>query len=96
MGIDSPHGSGPQRTGADGRVPVDADGDRLPDGEWVESQREGANAMGAGLQFGVVLCLFAFAGLKLDGVLGTKPWMLVAGVLIGFLGGTISLLKKFK
>ena len=52
--------------------------------------------MGAGLQFGAVICLFAFAGLKLDGVLDTKPLMLVVGVLIGFTGGTISLLKTFK
>lgn len=96
MGSDSPHGSGPHSTGADGRVPVDADGDRLPDGAWVASQKEGANAMGAGLQFGAVICVFAFAGLKLDGVLDTKPLMLVLGVLIGFTGGTISLLKTFK
>lgn len=96
MGSASPRGSGPRRAEADGRVPVDADGDRLPDGEWVASQKEGANAMGAGLQFGAVLCLFAFVGLKLDGIFDTKPLMLVAGVLIGFTGGTISLLKKFK
>lgn len=96
MGSDSPRGSRSQRAGADGRVPVDADGDRLPDGEWVASQKEGANAMGAGLQFGAVICLFAFAGLKLDGVLDTKPLMLVVGVLLGFTGGTISLLKTFK
>lgn len=96
MGSDSPQGSRSHRDGADGRVPVDADGGRLPDGEWVASQKEGANAMGAGLQFGAVICLFAFAGLKLDGVLDTKPLMLVVGVLIGFTGGTISLLKTFK
>ena len=47
MGSDSPR-VGSQRAGADGRVPVDADGDRLPNGEWVASQKEGANAMGAG------------------------------------------------
>ncbi|MEE2940379.1 MAG: AtpZ/AtpI family protein [Planctomycetota bacterium] len=96
MGSDSPHGSGPQRAGADGRVPVDADGDRLPDGEWVASQREGASAMAAGLQFGAAICVFAFIGLKLDDALGTKPVLLAAGVLIGFTGGTISVLKKFK
>lgn len=77
-------------------VPLDADGDRLPDGAWVKSQRKQANAMGAGLQFGLTICLFAFVGLKLDEHFDSKPWIMVAGVIIGFVGGTISLLKKFK
>lgn len=77
-------------------VPMDADGDRLPDSVWVKGQRKQANAAGVGLQFGLTICLFAYIGLKLDQKFDTSPWILVAGVLLGFVGGTISLLKKFK
>lgn len=94
MGQDSPHGSPPASKPSS--PPLDGDGDGLPDGEWVEAQRKNANAMGAGLQFGVVICLFAFVGLKADERFDTGPWLLVVGVLVGFVGGTVSLLKKFK
>ena len=84
------------RSEDDTPVPMDADGDRLPDGAWVKGQRKQANAAGVGLQFGLTICLFAYVGLKLDQKFDTSPWILVAGVLLGFVGGTISLLKKFK
>lgn len=75
--------------------PLDADGDGLPDGEWVASQRKDANAMGVGLQFGLVVGVFAFAGLKADEHFGTSPWLLLASVALAFVGSTISLLKRF-
>ena len=79
-----------------GSVPVDADGNGLPDADWVRSQRKQANAAGAGLQFGLAIVIFALLGNWADGRFGTKPWLLVLGVALGFLGGTISLVKKFK
>ena len=63
--------------------------------EWVEEQRAGASAAGAGLQFGLTICIFALLGHWLDGKFGTGPWLLVVGVLLAFAGGTVSLLKKF-
>ncbi len=75
---------------------MDADGDRLPDAAWVASQRKTANAAGVGLQFGGAIVLFALLGMWADSKLDTSPWLLLLGVAVGFGGGTISLLKKFK
>lgn len=67
----------------------------VPGAEWVGEQREVGKAAGAGLQFGLTICIFAVAGLWLDGRFGTDPWLLVAGVLLSFFGGTVSLIKKY-
>jgi F0F1-type ATP synthase assembly protein I len=48
---------------------------------------------GIGIQFVVVVVVFAFAGRWLDGKLGTTPWLLVVGVLLGSLGATIALIR---
>ncbi len=85
--------SGPDQAGdptkSEGSVP------NLPGAEWVGEQREVGKAAGAGLQFGLTICVFAVAGLWLDGRLGTDPWLLVTGVLLSFFGGTVSLIKKY-
>jgi F0F1-type ATP synthase assembly protein I len=76
----------------------DASSTRTPrpgSAQWVEEQRKSASAAGAGLQFGLTICVFALLGNWLDGKFGTGPWLLVAGVLLAFAGGTVSLLKKF-
>ena len=78
-----------------GSTPIDGDGDGLPDGAWVAEQRKSANAAGVGLQFGLTICLFALLGMWADGKLDTKPWLMVAGVVLAFIGGTISMLRKF-
>lgn len=43
-----------------------------------------ARLAGIGIQFGVVLVAFLFAGKWLDDRLGTEPWLLMAGVFVGF------------
>ena len=43
-----------------------------------------AQLAGIGLQFGFVLVVFLFAGKWLDDRLGTEPWLLMAGVFVGF------------
>lgn len=43
-----------------------------------------ARLAGIGLQFGIVLVAFLFAGRWLDGKLGTAPWLMLAGVFVGF------------
>ncbi len=52
-----------------------------------------AGALGAGLTFAVTVALFALGGLWLDGRLGSKPWCVLAGTLLGIVGGTIHLLR---
>ncbi len=39
--------------------------------------------MGVGLQFAGSILLFLFAGMWLDGKLGTDPWLLITGVFVG-------------
>ncbi len=48
---------------------------------------------GLGFQFAAVLALFALAGWWLDGKLGTQPWLLVLGCLLGAVGATIALVR---
>lgn len=65
-----------------------------PDADWVREQRSSLRYAGVGIQFGLTITLFALLGRWLDGRFGTTPWLLLVGVLIGFGGGTYSLLKK--
>jgi len=58
------------------------------------AMREYSRYGSVGLQFGVVLALFALAGHWLDERLGSSPIFLVLGVLVGFGGGLISLIRK--
>lgn len=43
-----------------------------------------AQLAGIGIQFAVVLVAFLFLGKWLDDRLGTEPWLLMAGVFVGF------------
>ena len=48
---------------------------------------------GAGVEFAVAVGLGAAAGYGLDKWLGTAPWLLVAGVFVGFAAGLFVLIK---
>jgi F0F1-type ATP synthase assembly protein I len=48
---------------------------------------------GLGVQFAVTLVLFAWAGIWLDGRLGTAPWFLIAGVFLGGTGAFLAILR---
>jgi F0F1-type ATP synthase assembly protein I len=50
--------------------------------------------MGVGLQFAASIALFLFGGRWLDGRLGTAPWLMVAGVLLGGAAGFYSIYSK--
>lgn len=49
---------------------------------------------GHGIQFAIIIGLFAFGGIKLDDWLGTEPWMLLTLLFLGFVGATVSLVKQ--
>lgn len=48
---------------------------------------------GLGTQFGAAIIVFSLVGNWLDVRLGTRPLLLVLGVLLGFSGGTISIVR---
>lgn len=65
----------------------------------MSDEREGAmrdltRYSGLGVQFAAVVGLFALAGRWLDGRLDTSPWLLLAGVFLGFGLGLYSMIKK--
>lgn len=39
--------------------------------------------IGAGIELAVAVVLFMWAGFKLDGWLGTRPWLALVGALLG-------------
>ena len=53
-----------------------------------------AGLAGVGIQFAVTLILFLFLGQWLDKRLGTTPWLLIVGVLVGASAGFYSLYRK--
>ncbi|MEO6594999.1 MAG: AtpZ/AtpI family protein [Planctomycetota bacterium] len=49
--------------------------------------------LGAGMTLAVVVGMFAYGGLWLDDRLGSRPWFLLLGVLLGIVGGILHLLR---
>ena len=56
----------------------------------------GSEFAGVGLQFGITIVLFAFAGIWLDKKLGTSPWLLLVLVFGGAGLGFWSMVRKLK
>jgi ATP synthase protein I len=53
-----------------------------------------AEFAGVGLQFAGAILLFLFLGRWLDGRLGTEPWLLLTGVLVGAVAGFYSMYRQ--
>jgi hypothetical protein len=70
------------------------DRDDPPGGTLQAGANEWGGYAGYGLQFATIIGLFALAGWKLDAWLGTEPWLLLLLLLLGFIGGTVSLVKQ--
>ena len=58
------------------------------------ASRSAAEVMGAGLQFAGAILIFLFLGRWLDERFRTEPWLLLGGVLVGSVGGFISLYRQ--
>ncbi len=56
--------------------------------------RELGRFAGLGLQFAMTMAVLGALGWWLDSVLGTLPWLLVAGVLIGAAGGFVKIVRS--
>ena len=67
---------------------ADARGERKEDGE--------GKMAGLGVQFVVTILVFLFIGQWLDRKLGTTPWLLLAGVLLGAALGFWMMLRVAK
>jgi F0F1-type ATP synthase assembly protein I len=63
-----------------------------------EGKRSGASqageVLGVGMQFAGSILLFLFAGRWLDGRLGTEPWLMIVGVMIGAAAGFFSMYRQ--
>lgn len=55
---------------------------------------EAARVAGVGLQFAASIVLFLLAGQWLDARLGTEPWLLITGVMVGAAAGFFSLYRQ--
>ena len=55
---------------------------------------QAGEVLGVGLQFALSILLFLFAGRWLDSKLGTEPWLLLAGVMVGAAAGFYSLYRQ--
>jgi F0F1-type ATP synthase assembly protein I len=58
------------------------------------AKNQTAEVAGVGLQFAAAIVLFLFLGRWLDGLFGTEPWLLLAGVLVGAVGGFYSMYRQ--
>lgn len=52
-----------------------------------------ANYSYLGLEFIVVILVFLYLGKYLDSLFHTEPWLLIVGVVLGFIGGLYRLIK---
>ncbi|MBI1809899.1 MAG: AtpZ/AtpI family protein [Gemmatimonadetes bacterium] len=62
-------------------------------GEGPKPGDGGQRLMGLGIQFVVAILLFLYLGMWLDRKLGTAPWFMLVGMLVGAGGGFYSLYR---
>lgn len=63
-------------------------------GERRPTASQAGEVLGVGLQFAGAIILFLFLGRWLDERLGTEPWLLLIGVLVGAVAGFVSLYRQ--
>jgi ATP synthase protein I len=68
--------------------------ERRARGEPEDAGPSAATYAGLGLQFLAAILLFLYVGRWLDARLGTSPWLLIAGVLVGAGAAFFSLYRK--
>ncbi len=59
-----------------------------------ELMQTAAPYMTLGIQIAAAVVMFLFVGKYADDALGTKPWLMVAGIVIGFTGGMIHFFRE--
>ncbi len=51
--------------------------------DWQNSLRDASPYLSLGMQLGMTIVAFAFGGYLLDRLLGTTPWLILTGSIIG-------------
>lgn len=69
--------------------------DNFPD-QFGKSARALSDYLGLGLQIAVSFVFFVFLGIWADSMLGTKPFLFLAGVLVGMAGMGLLLMKTVR
>ena len=64
-----------------------------PSKKTISSASDLGRYAGLGAQFAASIALLGALGWWLDGKLGTSPWLLIAGVFAGAVGGFIAMLR---
>jgi ATP synthase protein I len=64
--------------------------DRRPDRRWI---RQVGVLSGVGLTLVISTVLGLWGGYALDGWLGTKPWLMLVGLLLGIASGFVNLFR---
>lgn len=59
----------------------------------TEVVRASAPYMTLGIQMAAAVTVFLFVGKYADDAWGTKPWMMIAGIVLGFTGGMIKFFR---
>ncbi len=59
----------------------------------AEVVRASAPYMTLGIHMAAAVTLFLFAGKYADEYFGTKPWLMIAGIVAGFAGGMIKFFR---
>lgn len=79
-------------------IALDAESDMVENRRRDEEQRpvasQAGEVLGVGLQFAGAIILFLFLGRWLDDRLGTEPWLLLVGVMVGAVAGFASLYRQ--
>jgi F0F1-type ATP synthase assembly protein I len=87
--IDQNHASREEREVARKRDELLSEARRSVEGQ--KGEGSGSALMGLGLQFVIVILVCLYAGMWLDRKLGTAPWLLVLGVVVGASAGFYSM-----
>lgn len=60
----------------------------------ARAYQQAASYLGLGVEFVVSLLVGLFAGRWLDGKLGTHPWLMLVGILLGTVAGFVNFFQR--
>jgi ATP synthase protein I len=59
----------------------------------LQSAQDLGKYAGLGLQFALTVCVLGALGWWVDGLLGTRPWLLIVGIVLGAAGGFYAIVR---